>query len=102
MKKIINGKKYDTETAKCIGTHQYSHEGDFRFELEELYVTKNGTYFLYGTGGPLSKYRVQTGIRSYSGGSDIKPLSEDEAKQWSEKYMEADEYIEAFGEVEEG
>ena len=35
MKKIINGKKYDTETAVNKGYDSYSHRGDFDFWHEE-------------------------------------------------------------------
>ena len=58
MKKIINGKLYDTETAKLIG-RSYHGEGprDFRHYSEELYRKRTGEYFLYGEGGPMSRSR---------------------------------------------
>ena len=31
----------------------------------------------------------------------IKPMSENEAKEWCETYLDADEYIAIFGELEE-
>jgi len=55
MKKIINGKRYDTETAQLIGSASYSNRTDFRFWSEELYRKKTGEFFLYGEGGPASK-----------------------------------------------
>ena len=37
MKKIINGKRYDTDTAKELGSWSYSHYGDFAYVCETLY-----------------------------------------------------------------
>lgn len=56
MKKIIDGKLYNTETATFLGDYEYSHSGDFRHMYEALYQTKKGTYFLFGDGGQLSRY----------------------------------------------
>lgn len=103
MKKIINGKLYNTETAKMIGSWRYSHSGDFNYCEETLYQTKKGNYFVYGEGGPRSRYAVDVGNNSVSGSSNIYVLSFDEAKEWAEENLDADEYLEAFGEdVEEG
>ncbi len=48
MKKIINGKRYDTETAKLIGSDGYSNPSDFNYWSEDLYQKKTGEFFLYG------------------------------------------------------
>ena len=102
MKKIINGKKYDTETAKEVG---YASNGlstrDFSYWEETLYLKKTGELFLYGYGGPRSKYSVSCGQNGWSGGNKITPLSEQEAKAWAEEYLDSDEYEALFGEVEE-
>jgi hypothetical protein len=84
MKKIVNGKRYDTETADLIaswGNGYYS--SDFKHCEEELYRTKKGNFFLFGEGGPMSKYAVGNG-NGYSGGSDLAPMTPDEARQWLE------------------
>ena len=102
MKKIINGKKYDTETAQEIET--WSNAGslcDFSHMEETLYRKKTGEYFLFGEGGPMTKYAVSEGNNSWSGGSDIVPLTYDAAQEWAEKHLEVDKYEEIFGEVEE-
>lgn len=41
MKKIINKKLYNTETATALGSYQYSNEMDFNYMFEELYRKKN-------------------------------------------------------------
>ena len=73
MKKIINGKRYDTETANLCGNTSYSYRGDFHFWREELYQKRTGEFFLYGEGGPMTKYSVSTGQNTWSGGEKIIP-----------------------------
>lgn len=101
-RKIINGKLYNTETATCVGRYYNSlSTSDFRFFEEELFSKHTGEYFLSGEGGPLSKYAeyLDDGCRTY--GKDILPLSLDEAKEWVEHHMSADDYVKEFGVVEE-
>jgi hypothetical protein len=102
MKKIINGKLYDTDTAKEIDCCSHG-EGprDFRHYTEYLYKKRTGEYFLYGEGGPMSRYSVAVGNNSWSGGEKIIPLTLDAAQKWAEENMEADAYMEEFGPVSE-
>lgn len=103
MRKIINGKKYDTDTAKEIGS-RFSGESyrDFSYVEETLYRKRNGEFFLYGSGGPASRYVISTGQNSWSGGSKIIPLSTQEARDWAEQYLTPDEFEAIFGAVTEG
>ena len=101
MNMIINGKRYDTVTATPIGSTGYSHPWDSEYWSEELYRKKTGEFFLYGEGGPMSKYSRKIGQNEWSGGEEIRPLSLKEAQKWAEKYLDADEYEQVFGEVEE-
>lgn len=102
MKKIINGNLYNTESAKLIGdTISGSGVNDLRYYYEQLYLKKTGEFFLSGRGGPMTKYAVSVDQNSYSGGSKIFPLSYEEAKEWSEKHLTADEYEDVFGAVTE-
>ena len=92
MKKIINRKKYDTATATEIGCFCNGYDrGNFEWYEETLYLKKTGEYFLYGEGGPLSPYDTDS----------IEPLTLEEAKDWVESYLDADIFIELFGDVEE-
>lgn len=97
MKKIIDGKRYDTETATLIASWDNGYFGnDFKRCEEDLYRTERGSWFIYGEGGPMSKYVQATGPNSYIGGEDITPLSADEARQWLEdtgNYSEMEEYF---------
>lgn len=101
MKKIINGKLYDTETATCVGDDQFSDARDCKYWYERLYRKKNGEYFLYGEGGPDSKYAVIVGFTEWRGGEKIVPMDINEAKEWVEKHLSADAYIEEFGKPDE-
>lgn len=100
MRKIIDGKVYDTETAECLGSDHYSHTGDFRHWEESLYRTKRGAFFVAGSGGPMSRYSTAIDQNSWSGGSDLKVVSEAEAREWLESHGDAEEYEYAFA-VEE-
>lgn len=101
MKKIINGKMYNTETAKELGDYWNGYyEGDFYFLKETLYLKKSGEYFLHGEGGAASKYCKRFGDGRI-GDNVIIPFSEEEAKEWAVEYLSADEYEALFGTVEE-
>lgn len=97
MKKIINGKMYDTDKARYLGGDSYSNSGDFHHWTEELYVKRTGEYFLYGTGGPMTKYAESTGQNTWSGGEKIIPLTPHNAMKWAEEHLRAEDYEEIFG-----
>ena len=101
MKKIINGKNYDTETAKLIGEYWNGYgRGDFSYLSEELYLKKTGEFFLYAEGGALTSYSVSVANGSTMG-EHIIPYSKDEAIEWIERHCDAETYEELFGDVEE-
>lgn len=102
MKAIINKKTYDTETATEIGGNGYSTPNDFRYFYERLYQKANGEYFLHAEGGPLSKYNRSVGTNETSGSETIIPLTTEEARNWAEDNLDADDYIKEFGAPDEG
>lgn len=102
MKKIINGKRYDTETATKIGEYWNGcSTSDFNYLEEELYQKKTGEFFLYGSGGARTKYSRAVGNNCWSGSETIIPLTLEAAQEWAEKHMEADDYERVFGECAE-
>lgn len=101
MKKYINKKKYDTDTAKKLGEVSRGAYGSLEYEEESLYLTKSGNYFLYAWGGANSKYAEETSKNSWSGGSMIQPLSLSAAQNWAEKNLSGDVYESIFGEQED-
>lgn len=102
MKKIINGKVYNTDTATLVNewSNNLSYR-DFHWREEKLYRKKTGEYFLYGEGGPASKYAESCGQNQWSSGDSIIPLSFKSAREWAESHLDADEYEAEFGEIAE-
>ena len=102
MKKVIDGALYNTDTARCIGAWDNGYwRTESRWLSEKLYPTKYGKSFLYGEGGPMSKYAVSSGNNSWSGGEHIEPMSAEAARAWAEEHLEADDYAAEFGEPDE-
>ena len=101
MKKIINGKVYDTETAQVLGS--WSNMSDRSFERidETLYRKRTGEFFLHGEGGPMSRYAVQIGQNNWRGGEKITPLSWVDARSWVESHLSSEDYERIFGPVSE-
>jgi hypothetical protein len=103
MRKILNGRIYDTETATPI-LENYGHGGsrDFDYLRESLYRKRNGEYFAVGEGGPKSRYAVRVGRSTYEGASNVfRPLSITDAMEIVETYGDADLYEQTFGTLSE-
>lgn len=84
MKWIVNGKKYDTDTAFLRA------EARDRYDItcESLYQKTNGEYFLVEH-------------HYCSGDYGIYPLTKSAAKNWGEEHLTVDRYESVFGKVEE-
>lgn len=92
MKKVINHKVYDTETARFVGDYDNGkYTNDSTYFYEGLYQKKTGEFFLHCVGGALTEYN----------GSCIKLITYTEAQKWAEKHLDGDEYIKVFGDPEE-
>lgn len=96
MKKVIKGKLYDTDKAKLLGGDGGNY-GSFDEWHEELYQKRTGEFFLYGEGGPRTRYAHSVGENMWSGGTMIIPLTFETARQWAEEHLNADEYGKIFG-----
>lgn len=101
MKKIINGKLYDTTTAQLVGSWDNNMGGTFDYAAESLYRKRTGEFFLHGKGGARSRYATHCGNDSWGSGEAIIPLRWEAARQWAEEHLEADEYQAAFGQIAE-
>lgn len=101
MNKIINGKRYSTDSAKEMASDSYSNCTDFHYWSETLYRKNTGEYFLYGEGGPMSRYAETIGQNQWTGGERIIPLSVEAAQKWAEEHLDGEEYEKIFGAVEE-
>lgn len=97
MKKIINAKVYDTDTARYVGWWDNGcGQGDFDYVREELYCKRTGEYFLYGEGGARTKYSEMEGSNTWTSGAMIIPLTYDAAREWAEEHLKADDYLDEF------
>lgn len=102
MRRVIDGRTYNTETSKEIGRWDSSLPvNDFGYYSETLYRNTKGAYFLHGDGNAGSPYTKSMGQNSWTGAEKIVPLTRDEAQEWAERKLEVDEYEAEFGEAPE-
>lgn len=101
MRKIINGKMYNTETAEKLTSWEHSYRSQVDWYEEMLYKKKTGEYFLYGNGNAGSKYARETSQNCYSPDETIIPITESTARRLVERNASVEEYIRIFGEPEE-
>lgn len=100
MRRIIKNKVYDTDTAKEKATYFSSYpRASFQYYEETLYIKKNGEFFLYGKGNGASPY-AESRYNSRTSGEKIIPLAYDKVKEWAEKRLTPEEYVDLF-EVDE-
>lgn len=90
MKRIIDGKTYNTETATKIAEAPFDEQ--FPVDYEHLYHTRHGAFFkTYGS------------VLGYNGEyiEDVKPITPVEAQSWLEKFQMVDTLEKLFGEQPE-
>jgi len=94
MKRIIDGKRYNTETAHRVGSVGSAtiNVSDFGYWEADLYRTPRGRWFLAGKGGPMTMFSRPDGGGMTSGGSGLIPISGTEAQV----YLEDDRNVEAL------
>jgi hypothetical protein len=85
MKKIIDGKRYDTETAECVYRWDNGHyPSDFRYRYKFLYRTKNGAWFIHHEGGALTDMAQPCGSNSTCGSEALEAISAEDAYEFLE------------------
>lgn len=98
MKKIINGLRYDTDSAVKVGWASNSAPmSDFSWWEATLYRTpRSGRYFLAGEGGPMTTFSKACcgNLRGY--GERVIPMSKIEAREWAEQNLTTEELEAAF------
>ncbi len=72
MRKIIDGKVYDTLNATVDKKFTYGVPGDPNGYEETLYITFDRKYFIYTNGGANSRYPNE----------DITPIAREHVKDW--------------------
>ena len=96
MRSIIDGKRYDTDTATLI--HEWDNRQprtDFRRRDKDLYRTQGGAWFIHHYGGPMTDCARPAGDGSVTGGASIEPISEDDAYAFLESH-DGEHAIETF------
>ena len=100
MKRIIEGKTFNTETAvKVCATGNGLNPNDFAHERSALYVTKKGAWFIAGRGGPSSRFARKISTNGRTDGEGIIVLSREAALTECEKYGDAADVEEFFGDM---
>jgi hypothetical protein len=95
--RVINGKRYDTTTAKSVGFNYRTASCPDEVVYEELFLKKTGEFFLYYKFVLANKWNVG----ACSNKELIIPKTYEEAMEWAEEHADADSYEEAFAEVSE-
>ena len=103
MKRVINGKFYNTETAELVADAESSAPyNDMRYWYERLYKTRRGAWFVAGEGGAMSYWSESCGSNLRGPGSGIILKSEGEALEWCEQHEIDPDVVARHFELEEG
>ncbi len=104
MKKIIDGRLYNTETAKRIVQLCCSaYRGDFAYHATYLYKSPKGQFFVAGSGNAASMWASDCGGGTRGPGEGMRLVDADEARQIMEANgCSADDFAAVGLSVEEG
>ena len=99
MLKIIDGKRYNTETAEQVLFHNNGkYQNDFGYRSTTLFRTNNGAWFIRHYGGPFTDMATSAG-NGLGWGEELEPVSDDAAFKFLQShsdYPEAQEAIEKY------
>ena len=96
MIQIIDGKRYNTETAKFIFEHWNGYTTlDFKYRTKGLYLTAKDSWFLHHVGGALTDMAKTIGNSSH-GGECIEPITSDDAHGFLEAHSDDEEALAAM------
>jgi hypothetical protein len=102
MKKIINNKVYDTDTAMLVARADHDNIKDATGNTckQALYRKKTGELFVHLESG--TSLTLHSVLQSdYRQGRGIYPLTYEQAKKWAEDELSADIWEHIFGESDE-
>lgn len=104
MRKVIDGKVFDTDTAKWVcNLHCPLVCTDFAWHDTALYRSPKGRFFLAGEGGAMSMWSQPVGNNGRGGGHGMRLVGDDEAREIMEGANCTDDDFRAAGlSVEEG
>ncbi len=96
MTKVIDGKKYSTETATEVAEFYNTHDrSNFSHYSETLYITPKGNWFVQVDGGPLTTAAVHNGNET-SGSCYLEAYSPEEALEWLSEHADGDTVAKYF------
>ena len=96
MKKLIDGKRYDTDKAETIAFFDFLTPDNPTYWSETLYRKRTGEYFLHGVGGPMSRYAEPAAGNTWTGSEKLFPLTQEAARDWARKCMNPGDYERIF------
>ncbi len=102
IRRVVDGRSYDTETAEFVGWIKYRNNGfgDFLNEQTGLYRTPKKQWFIAGEGGAASRWsHVASDGRSRIAGEGLELISSEAAQKLMEENGLA---VESYFDVEEG
>lgn len=87
MKEQLTGEnEYNPQSSKKLAQWcPAEYSGGFRHEVETLYMTEEGNYFIFSEGGLFSSFHEYSGSGNWYGGTHIRPVSLEEAVMWCEE-----------------
>ena len=100
MKKVIDGKMYNTETAELLFKDSYTSSEEFNGKwcdydtIREFYKKKNGEFFTL-------EYTFNITNNDIDKSSICFDTDEEEVKNMAAIWMDGDQYVSIFGPVEE-
>ena len=97
VKRIIDGKLYDTERSTLIAESRYEGVSDEEHYKEALYRNDYGVLFLAAEGGVESFYAALLHGGKPARGTDVIPLTASEACRWLEDHDHIEEIELLFG-----
>ena len=102
MNKVINGKRYDTDTAREVGSWENMDDaGNFDYLSETLYRKRTGEFFLHCEGGARTPYASFSEDGWARDGEVLRPLGYVEARKWASERLSADECEAVFPSIPE-
>ena len=103
MRRVIDGKIYDTETAALLHCWDNGNNDRFHFRTKALYRTPKDRYFLVHEGGAMTDMAKQVDSNNVSGSEAMEVLDRAEAIRFLEMHDGSEVLIKEFSDaVEEG
>lgn len=100
MIRVIDGKRYNTETAVEVADISGNHfTSDFKWDDTRLYRTKNGTWFIAGRGNAMSRWASPAQGGGWCPGKGLVPIGDDEAREVLERHNETAALEQYFGDA---